>query len=162
MLKIQVGHFLQIFSVDKILICDQQRYAQRKLIADGWDDTVHPKRRVLNDLERARLSWARMIRLLVHPLPPTLTFSWALCAAVRAFWRKTGRGGGWARSQIITATAWPSINHAILYPRESKRDVVYLGWSLAPSYMSPNAVGWGGGLQGLCNGWEHYVPYRCL
>ncbi len=34
-----------------------------------------------------------------------------------------------------------------------QRYVVYLGWPIAPSYMSPNA-GWGGQLQGL----SHWVP----
>ncbi len=30
----------------------------------------------------------------------------------------------------------------------SQRDVVYLGWPIAPSYMSPNAEGWGVGAAG--------------
>ncbi len=30
--------------------------------------------------------------------------------------------------------------------RWSQRDVVYLGWLRAPSYVSPNAGGWGGGV----------------
>ncbi len=33
--------------------------------------------------------------------------------------------------------------------RGLQRDVVYLGWPIAPSYMSPNAEGEGGELQGL-------------
>ncbi len=33
--------------------------------------------------------------------------------------------------------------------RGLQRDVVYLGWPIAPSYMSPNAGGGGGELRGL-------------
>ncbi len=33
-------------------------------------------------------------------------------------------------------------------PRGSQRDVVYLGWPMAPSYMSPNAGAGGGGVAG--------------
>jgi hypothetical protein len=33
----------------------------------------------------------------------------------------------------------------------SQRDVVYLGWPIAPSYMSPNAGGWGGDCGVLAN-----------
>ncbi len=32
------------------------------------------------------------------------------------------------------------------YRRRPQRDVVYLGWPITPSYMSPNAGGGGGGL----------------
>jgi hypothetical protein len=34
-------------------------------------------------------------------------------------------------------------------PRGFQRDVVYLCWPIAPSYTSPNAGGWVGGLRGL-------------
>jgi hypothetical protein len=33
--------------------------------------------------------------------------------------------------------------------RGLQRDVVYLCWPIAPSYMSPNAGGWGGEMRGL-------------
>ncbi len=33
--------------------------------------------------------------------------------------------------------------------RGSQIDDVYLGWPIAPSYISPNAGGWGGGVRGL-------------
>jgi hypothetical protein len=39
--------------------------------------------------------------------------------------------------------------------RGSQRDVVYLGLPIAPSYMSPNAGGWGGGGCGVsANGYN--------
>ena len=48
------------------------------------------------------------------------------------------------------------------YDRErgSQRDVVYLGWPIASTYMSPNAGGWGGeGARGLSQ-WVH-LWYSC-
>ncbi len=48
-----------------------------------------------------------------------------------------------------------SLYRWIIFFQGVKRDVVYLGWPIAPSYMRPNAggMGWGvGGLRGL-NQW---------
>ncbi len=78
-------------------ICDQQRYALRKLIADGWDDTISPKQRVLNDLERTRLAWFGSSSISCPASREQLiSFSrfHPVCAAVRAFLRKSGRKEG--------------------------------------------------------------------
>ncbi len=44
-----------------------------------------------------------------------------------------------------------------LYFRGSKREFVYLGWPIAPSYMSPNAGGGGGGCGVSAN--EYSCPH---
>ncbi len=74
-----------------------------------------------------------MIWLLPPPPPPNplsltsascVSFSVVLCIARRAYWREREGGGQW----------------------ELQRDVVYLGWPIAPSYVSPSA-GRGGASQ---------------
>ncbi len=76
--------------------------------------------RVLNDLQRSRLSCGgRMTRLLAHPLPSPLrwsgclSFSVFLCFAGRAYWLGEGRGR-WGAISCYRKKAWSSINHAIL------------------------------------------------
>ncbi len=56
--------------------------------------------------------------------------------------------GGGAEPRTV-ATLALSVGGYRSQPRESQRDVVYLGWPIAPSYMSPNAGGGGGELRGL-------------
>jgi hypothetical protein len=54
--------------------------------------------RVLNDLQRTRLSFVHMIRLLTHPLPPSpvnkepLFLSLPVCVANRAYGREKSKG----------------------------------------------------------------------
>jgi hypothetical protein len=60
-----------------------------------------------------------------------------------------GRGEGEEPNHTTVRKSY-IINHPIFSGMVSQRDVVYLGWPIAPSYMSPNAGG--GGLQGL-NQW---------
>ncbi len=49
-------------------------------------------------------------------------------------------------------TPFISTDHCLII-RRLQGDVVYLGWPIAPSYMSPNAGGGGTGLRGLSQ-WE--------
>jgi hypothetical protein len=64
--------------------------------------------RVLNDLQKTRLSRLRMmIRLLTHPLPP-------FRVAGRAYWRETRGGGGRGTKSYDREEAWPSVNYSIL------------------------------------------------
>jgi len=69
----------------------------------------------------------------------------------------------WSRLTIPVAL-W-SIPGSIVAARGSQRDVVYLGWPISPSYMSPNA---GGGLRclsqwvKLCTSWSSNKLTRSL
>ncbi len=52
-----------------------------------------------------------------------------------------------AKFQVCSMPCWWETEGERLYQR--LRDVVYLGWPIAPSYMSPNAEGWGRGFAGV-------------
>ncbi len=65
-------------------------------------------------------------------------------------------GGGGAKSYDSEKARSFIINHPILSGMGSQRDVVYLGWPIAPSYMSPNEGG--GGLQVSTN--EYSCAHR--
>jgi hypothetical protein len=75
--------------------------------------------RVLNYIQRTKLSRCRMIRLLPHPLPPLttescLSFLVFMCVADRASWRDMGGRGGQGTESYDREKAWPSINYSIL------------------------------------------------
>ncbi len=72
--------------------------------------------RVLNDLQRPRLSCGHMIWLLVPSPPPReqgVSLSQSSCVCRRSS-LLTGEGGGWARSRIILPEkAWPTVSHLV-------------------------------------------------
>ncbi len=67
---------------------------------------------------------------------------------------------------IMSSLLWNNLQTLWLWPANSslvciairglQRDVVYLGWPIAPSYMSPN-VGGGGEFRGLSQFWVQYT-----
>jgi hypothetical protein len=54
--------------------------------------------------------------------------------------------GGQEGWKVYVDTIWTML--CVQTTGASQRDVVYLGWPIAPSYMSPNAGGWGRGVAG--------------
>ncbi len=75
------------------------------------------KQRVVNNLQRARLSCGRMIRLLAHPLPlisRQQIVSLSQYSPVRPYWRWEGEGCRHGGKLYDHEKAWPSINHSIL------------------------------------------------
>ncbi len=54
---------------------------------------------------------------------------------------------GWKSDQATFVPLWER-GYELCMTRELQRDVVYLGWPIAPSNMSPNSGG-GGVLRGL-------------
>ncbi len=73
--------------------------------------------RVLNALQRTRLSCDRMIRLLAHPRPPSPVSDLTLFLSITVCCRSsllTGERGGDGAKLYDSEEAWPSINHSIL------------------------------------------------
>ncbi len=71
--------------------------------------------RVLNNLQRTRLSRRHKIRLTPPPLSRQQVVSFCQSSCVSLGQLSVGKGGGGARSQIIKPRkAWPSINHSLL------------------------------------------------
>ncbi len=62
-------------------------------------------------------------------------------------------------SVYATQAGWRTVSSGI--PRGSQRDVVYIGWPIAPSYMSPNVGGWVAGTQPMSTA-VHMEPKKRL
>jgi hypothetical protein len=108
----------------------------RKVLVGG-------KQRVLNDLQRTRLSCGRMNWLLAHPLPSAscLSFSLFLCAAAVKLER--GEGGAWARNHesYDRKKVWSSIKSFNTYSlAESLHDNVGLMLQIATVFATIGAV----------------------
>ncbi len=60
------------------------------------------------------------------------------------------------QSQLRRNTSGSPMYSRRPYPKKgSQRDVVFLGWPISPSYMSPHAGGGGAGYQPMCTAAHH-------
>ncbi len=106
--------------------------------------------RVLNDLQRLRLSWSRMFRLLVTTSPPPsascLCFSVFPCVADRAYWREGSVLRIWdaypgSLRHVYPGSSIPDPNFSIPDPRSKRFQIrmrikEYMASSFTPKTVS--------------------------
>ncbi len=72
-----------------------------------------------------------------------VTTSWKPCQGLATMINMEHKQDNYWGGLTIKQTTERATKHGTVRPRGLQRDVVYLGWPIAFSYMSPNAGGWG-------------------